>query len=512
MNKLRQDFCDAIVQHTGIIIREKDWNILDKKISIRMQDLNLKSPQEYYQLLNDNDWRCHQEWEKLSVLLTNNESYFFRDENQINLLREHIIPELIQRNQFHRTIRICSVGCSTGEEPYSLAIMLKEAILDFWQWKITILGIDIDRQALNEARKGIYNPWSFRGVSELIKQKYFEKIKNQYHLSPEIKKIVKFQAVNLVKDAFPQAHTELREMDLMVCRNVFIYFEEAATANVLEKIYYTLKASGYFLAGHTELSGHDLKKFETKVFPESIIYQKKDSSISAQQKTPASEVLSSLDRIKEKFPHQINQKLDLNLIKPTIDISKKLSELVSKNQHNSQKSALIVKEQQVQVDEFDQFQEIKTLIENKQYNLAIEKLNQILQLKNNCFKANYLMAQIHANLRKYAEVNKYCQQVIAIDSFSVIPHYLLAQIAEEQGNKEEAKRIFKKIIYLEPNSISAYIDLSYLYQQEGDLERTIKMQREALNLLRQLPSHTRIPEKGNLTAAELILQLEANIL
>jgi chemotaxis protein methyltransferase CheR len=488
--QLKEAFQRSIAEYTGIFIREQDRDSLDKKISIRMRDLMLKAPEEYYELLTANNLKSRQEWEVFFTILTNNESYFFRDEQQIKLLRDRIFPELIERNQNTKTLRICSSGCSTGEEPYSLAILLKELIPDLWQWKITILGIDIDGNALEQAKKGIYNPWSFRGVSESIKQKYFQAIDGQYHLSPEIKNMVQFQSVNLVRDIFPQAHTELRQMDLIICRNVFIYFEKAAIANVLEKLYHTLNPLGYLLTGHTELGEQNLDRFKAKNFPESLIYQRDRDCY-------ANDVLLSQQNL-------INSYSNKNLFPKNIQAFSSNTEAQNSLSINKQKQ-VDIKET---VSEQHLLQEAENLLDNQKYELALQKTALILEKTKTFCPAYCLMAKIYTKLGAYDRVTKYCQQAIEIDSFSVTPHYLLAEISKKQGNFEEAKKIFKKIIYLEPTSVAAYIDLSYLYQQEGDLEKSIKMQREAVNLLKQLPSHTKITEKDNMTAAELILKLQ----
>ncbi|MCU0536682.1 MAG: protein-glutamate O-methyltransferase CheR, partial [Hydrococcus sp. Prado102] len=267
-------FNRLISKQTGIVIREQDRDSFCEKIHLRTQAIAAGSPVNYYKFLESNTLDSYQEWEKLIALLANNESYFFRDKEQLNLLKNQILPDLIKRNRTQKTLRICSAGCSTGQEPYTLAIILKELLPDFQQWNLLILGIDIDRHALEEAEQGIYEPWSFRGVDDEIKRQYFQNKNNKYQLISEIKKNVKFQVVNLVKDPFPQPHSELREMDLILCRNVFIYFENPAIAKVLNKIYQTLQPSGYFVTGHTELSAQNLNQFDKLVFPASIVYQR----------------------------------------------------------------------------------------------------------------------------------------------------------------------------------------------------------------------------------------------
>jgi len=246
---------------------------------LRTKALKLDLPENYYQLLNASTPASYQEWQNLVTLITNIESYFFRDQDQFNLLRNHILPELIQRPKNNKTIRICSAGCSSGEEPYTLAILLKELIPDLEQWNLMILGTDINQDALEKARKGVYRPWSFRRVDTKIVQRYFQVIGEQYHLDSSIKQMVKFQAINLVKDVFPSPENDLYALDLILCRNVFIYFEPSAIAKVLIKFYNALQPLGYLITGHAELYGQDLSSFKTQVFPESVAYQRQEKNL-----------------------------------------------------------------------------------------------------------------------------------------------------------------------------------------------------------------------------------------
>ncbi|MCA1990606.1 MAG: protein-glutamate O-methyltransferase CheR [Coleofasciculus sp. S288] len=275
---LLQNFIQLVAKHTGLEIRERDQSNLSEQILLRMKSLKLYSPENYYQLLDSNHQDNHQEWQNLITLVTNGESFFFRDKEQFLILRNHILPELIQRKKNHKVLRLCSAGCSSGEEPYSLAILLKELIPDLEQWNLTILGIDINQVALQKAKTGVYRPWSFRNVSPEIKRRYFRAIDNEYCLDPSIKQMVKFQTVNLVKTPFPQSSSDLRELDLILCRNVFIYFGASAIAKVLNKFYHSLQPLGYLITGHSELYGQDLSQFQTKVFPESLVYQRQENN------------------------------------------------------------------------------------------------------------------------------------------------------------------------------------------------------------------------------------------
>lgn len=275
-----QSFIRLIAKQIGLEIRERDKTALIEKLLLRMKALKLEFPETYYQLLNSSTTESHEEWQKLAIQLTNVESYFFRDKDQFDLLQNHILPKLIQRKQNNKIIRVCSAGCSSGEEPYSIAILLKELLPDLEQWNVKIFGIDINQDILQKAKLGIYRPWSFRRVDVEIMQRYFQFINHHYHLNSSIKQMVKFQAVNLVKDIFPIQNSELREFDLIVCRNVFIYFEPVAIANVLNKFYNALQPLGYLITGHAELYGQNLSQFQTKVFPESVVYQRPADNVS----------------------------------------------------------------------------------------------------------------------------------------------------------------------------------------------------------------------------------------
>jgi chemotaxis protein methyltransferase CheR len=505
-NWLKTAFLRLIAEEIGLEIKKHDQSTLDAKILSRMKALKISFPEDYYQLLASKTIESRQEWQNLVLLLTNPESFFFRDKGHFQLLERHIIPELIQRKQNHRTLRICSAGCSTGEEPYSLAILLKELIPDPEQWDLLILGLDVNSLSLEKAKAGIYRPWSFRTVAPEIKKRYFKVINGEYHIDLEIKRMSKFQTLNLVKDSFPNPNSEMREMDLIICRNVFIYFEEAAISKVLEKFYQTLQPDGYLLTGHTELYTQDLSKFEAKVFPEGMIYQCLDPTLIASSplKYQAYNLASeNLDESLEKV--QIQEKINIksNIQEPDFfSISSKKSDSVRTN---------VYKTNIPSSSEKDLLRSAEVLMQKKAYYLAIIQVEKALEFNPKNFRACYLMAQLCSYFENHEKAEFFCHKALEIDEFSILPYYILANIAEQAKRVSEVKQILKKIIYLEPGSVAAYLKLSYIYQAENDLERTYKMQTAALNILKELPPKMEILELDHLTVTQLILQLEANL-
>ena len=510
--QLRENFVTLIAQQTGIEIRSQNYGSLSDNILSRVKALKLSSPQAYYDLLASLNVQGEEEWQQFVCLVTNRESYFFRDKGQFSLLRQNILPELIRKNQRTRIIRICSAGCSTGQEPYSIAILLRELIPDVENWSINIFGIDINRESLDHAQKALYNTWSFRQVEEQIKERYFKSMAGYYQLEPPVKRAVRFHQVNLARDPLPRMDSELRDMDLIICRNVFIYFTDEAIGRVVEKFFHTLKPNGYLLTGHAELGSHHVKAFQAKLFPESVIYLKRGSSfhvdspprVRYQPAAPQPSALDTLAKQLEKTQIKLNTANNhlttannhLSSISPATK-----TPLVSNNASIPNVSSGISEESKL-------MQEAEALVQSKSYHLAQKKLEQILQISPRQFIAHCLMAEIKANLGQYEQAKEWCQKAIALNTFIAKPYHLLAHISEEQGNLEEAKQSLKKIIYLEPDAVPAYISLANLYQQEGDHTRADKMQRSALKILQRLPDNHTFEELGQATANELISQLQ----
>ncbi|AFZ43211.1 MCP methyltransferase, CheR-type [Halothece sp. PCC 7418] len=484
---LNRKFIRLIEQKTGLRIREQSQDDLQSAILTRRKALKLQSPQAYYQLLAAPTSDSASEWQKLIPSLTNLESHFFRDQGQFQLLRDKIFPELIQRNRGHKTLRICSAGCSTGEEPYSLAITLRELIRDWENWDITILGVDINPMALEKAKAGVYGQWSFRRVEPYIQRHYFQTSGDKFHLSPLIRDLVRFRQVNLYRDSFPTETSPLQAMDLIVCRNVFIYFDPKVVAQILNKFYQVLKPEGYLLTGHAELSGLDLSQFKAQVFPESLIYQRpmQSSSAAVTAKIIPQPVYTPAFTPTPIPPPQ----------QPPQPVAKKVSSPLSKPKTAKKqdvKTLLIAAE---------------TAYGQKNYDEAIHQLQTLLKDDSRNFSAHHLLAQIYANVGQYAEAKQCCQEALTIQEFAIAPYYILAKIAEEEDDLEQAKQLYKRIIYLDQNSFTAYLELSHIYHLQGDQTRREKMKASAIKLLQRSPKEQKIPELNNITVAEVLEEM-----
>lgn len=203
---------------------------------------------------------------------TNSETYFFRDHGQFDLLRQSLLPELIERRRHTKTLRIWSAGCASGEEPYSLAILLDILLPEPDGWTIQIIGSDISSAALAKARQARYGPWSFRQVPAELRQGYFRQEGAEWRLHERIRCMVSFRAMNLIDAPFPDG--DLQDMDLILCRNVFIYFDSDTIAVVANKLAASLSEGGYLMTAHAELSGVPLQHMQSRLFANSVVYQR----------------------------------------------------------------------------------------------------------------------------------------------------------------------------------------------------------------------------------------------
>lgn len=508
-SQLRQAFAEAIAQKIGIKIRQVEQDSLAQKIWLRIRALQLAAPEQYYQLLSLPGPASEREWQCLAELLTNNESYFFRDRQQLNLLKNQIFPQLIKqkRQQGNLTLRVWSAGCSTGQEPYSLAIILKELLLDINAWNLAIFGTDIDLAALNQARAGIYSEWSFRDTEPRIKQQYFEFKARNYQIEPSIRQMVTWQKLNLLSDQFPQLFSSLREIDLIVCRNVFIYFGSATIGKVLAKFYDTLQPGGYLLVGHSELAGQNLSRFQAQSFPQSLIYQRRQSNLLASQNNS---LLSKVEQqpVAQTNKPPINPQCFLPPVQPQVKPHK--PQLIPQLLKMDVAVAIAAQAMSAQEDAQKLLQQAKHLWQQKQSNLALKKAEQALAIQPDNIAACCLLGKIYLELDQLDLAIAMSDRTAAIDSMNLELNYLLAEIALYQDDRPMAKKILKKILYLDPESIKAPIELNRLYQQAGDRPRASKMAQQAIKMLQKLPNSQLLPTCNNLSVAELIFQLKTN--
>ncbi|KTD04710.1 protein-glutamate O-methyltransferase CheR [Fluoribacter gormanii] len=250
IKRLEPAFIELIHQRFGLIIHVNQAQELAKTITAACNKFNYQ-PREYLEQLKS----CASNSSLLADLVTAitvGESYFFRDKNQMHLLEYKLLPQLIKRKSEDFTLKIWSAGCSSGEEIYTIAMLLDKLIPNLDIWDLYLLGTDINTAALQKAISGTYGQWSMRSIPEQCLQRYFLKNNRTYTLSPEIRDLVQFKYLNLCDNTYPSIINGIFEVDLILCRNVLIYFDNELVTKIMKKISACMTENAYLLLGASD--------------------------------------------------------------------------------------------------------------------------------------------------------------------------------------------------------------------------------------------------------------------
>ena len=262
---------DCVYSHCGIFFDNDSKYLLEKRLARRVASLNLPSFRDYYHYLKYNR-KKDQELMDIMDILTTNETYFFRESFQLKAFTDEIIPELIKAkgSTGSRSLRIWSAGCSTGEEAYTIAMLL-HGIKELRGWNIEIIGTDISQRVLQHARRAVYGKSSFRATDEEYVKRFFVEQDDGFKVCDEIRNLVTISHLNLFDT---NRMVMLGKMNLIFCRNVIIYFDLAAKKRVVESYFNSLCDGGYLLLGHSESLMNITTLFTLRHFKNDMIYQK----------------------------------------------------------------------------------------------------------------------------------------------------------------------------------------------------------------------------------------------
>lgn len=264
---------NLIYERTGISYEENKIYYVKKRLQIRMQQGQFQRVDEYIKFLKHLD-RSGQEFQELMNLLTVNETYFFREFSQLQAFAETCLPDVIARKQAEgkHSLKIFSAGCSTGEEAYTLAIILREMVEDFNRWDVLVKAVDIDENVLNSARRGIYDQRSVKDVPPAYLYDYFSNPEpGKYAINQGIKDLVTFEHLNLMDRRSLRLEDNY---DFVFCRNVLIYFDDISRKQVVDKFYSILNQGGFIFLGHAESLSRISTAFKIRRMDEHIVYQK----------------------------------------------------------------------------------------------------------------------------------------------------------------------------------------------------------------------------------------------
>ncbi|MDD5180893.1 MAG: chemotaxis protein CheR [Gallionellaceae bacterium] len=438
---------DFVAARLGLHFPRERWRDLERGVAAAAREFGQPDAESCTRwLLSAPLARDH--IETLASHLTIGESYFFREKQSLEIFEEHIIPELLHaRQEGTRHLRIWCAGCSGGEEPYSIAMLLDRLLPDYDRWHITILATDINPQFLRKAAGGVYNKWSFRGVPEWIRMRYFkEREDGRFELSPHIRKRVTFSYLNLVDDVYPSLLNNTNAMDVIFCRNVLMYFTADKAKEAAMKFSRSLVKGGWLIVSVTETSNALFSPLAAVEFHGVTLYRR---SVEPQQDAVA------------PAPGALHFRI------PSVAAGPALAEM-------PQLSGAT----------------------------AVEP-GAALPPKPDEGAALFASARSHANQGRLTAAVECCERAIALNKLNPAYHYLLAAIQQELGQADAAAQSLMRTLYLDSGFVLAHFTLANIQLSQSRHREANRSFSNALALLRTHPHEEILPGSDGLTAGRL---------
>jgi chemotaxis protein methyltransferase CheR len=395
--------------------------------------------------------------EILASHLAVGETYFFREPAVFSVLEHRILGPLIAaRRSAGKRLRIWSAGCSSGEETYSLAILLARLIPDIDDWSIHLLGTDINPHCLDAAKRGLYRDWSFRGVPPWLKDQCFEADRaGNYLLRERFRRLARFAYLNLAADAYPSPENATQSLDVVMCRNVLMYFGDAVARTVVQKLHRALADGGWLIVGQAERAPTLFEAFVPVTFEGGIVYRKGGGGDEAFDPMPAADQAPMTPVDTDASPAPAASEPSLGQAEAeTAARDEPAAAATAARSHDAQELASL--------------------------------------------------ARACADLHELDDARRWCEAAVAADKFDARLRYLLATILTEQGDSVRAATVLKQALYLDPCFIVAHFALGNLYRRDGRASAASKHFAIASRLLRVCSPEYIVPDADGLTARRLL--------
>ena len=383
-------------------------------------------------------------WRPLRERLMIGETFFFRDPAQLEVIRSRVLLPFV--DQQPRSVRLWSAGCATGEEAYSLAILAREVLPESRGWQVEVLGTDIHTGFLARARSASYREWAFRSLDPVLRERWFRESRGRWELVPEVRHLVKFMLHNLVQDPIEALIGE--GFDLILCRNVFIYFPPALRLQMALGFLKALRPGGAIVLGHGELGQDALLLFQVEHHPDSLVLRQN-------QPVPCSPSHSP-----RTFPPLERVPVERNLPHPAVESPPKPSDIIA-----GAKSAL----------------------SKGDHVRALELARKVLDAKPRQEEGVRVAAQALANLGRLEEAMAILDESLVLNPMNPALNYLHSLLASEQGHQGNALRDLDRVLYLAPEHIAARMDRAHLFEVQQRFQEAVRDLNRALQLLGHRP-------------------------
>jgi chemotaxis protein methyltransferase CheR len=466
-NNMISELSDHVGARIGLSFPRERWGELEKKIMSASAALGFPDTASCIEWLLSSrpDKR---KLEVLSSCLTVGETYFFRENAGLQALAEKAFPEIIRSHaQSDRRMRIWCAGCSTGEEPYSLAMMVSENQA-LRGWEVSILGTDVNQAFLRKAEAGIYTEWSFRGVKPGVREKFFRKGDGAtFEIALSLKRMVTFAHLNLIDDVYPALLNNTNALDVILCRNVLMYLMPDHIRNVLLKFHRALLPTGWLLVNPVETPLVARAVFTPVLHAGAILYRK------------------AIDD-----PARSANSLTTPTLVPARTPARRAPAVIPPQPAPTYEHAL-------------------ELHAKAEYDGAIEILTLLAAGPSAGAPVFELLSRAYANTGALSLAETWCARSIAADPMNASCRYLMALIRIEQERPDDAVSALRKALYLEPDFVVAHITLANLYRKKGNRGESERLLRNALVVLQNCHPDAELPEAEGMTPGSLVEMIRA---
>jgi chemotaxis protein methyltransferase CheR len=399
------------------------------------------------------------DWEALVDALTIGETYFLRDKNHFRLMRKNIFPAIINkhRNQGDLTINVWSLGCATGEEPYSLAITLSELLPDINNWTIRLLGTDINGKSLHTARRGVYRKWAFRHTDLDFQRTYFDPVPKGLQIRPFVREMVSFQHANLFTP------TPSLQFDLVLCRHVLLYFSEEHTQKAEAMIHNTLAPAGWLILGQSETLRSNPDLWTMDQFPGLPVYQK---------------------------PQLIDKSIYTTATKPLAE--KKTTD-------------------ELRVIALTAYQKAVIALQQEDYDVAENLLNTLLEVDPEHTLGHVLLASIEANHQRVMDAHTRLDTALELNPLLADGYYLRALLFMEEDETDAARQALNGALYCDRYHPLALFMLGNVLAQMGQIRRATRYWETAHRAIAHIPSDDPVSDISNMSAGQLDAMVQKHL-
>jgi len=472
---------DFLLEHSGLHFNQHNQRILVRGLLRRIQALRMESLPAYYSYLTAVSGN-YDEVNKLLGLLTIGETSFFRYRAHREALVHTVMPRLVKQNLHHGKLRMWSAGCSTGEEPYSLAILLCEYFPEVCDWDIQILGTDINKRALRQAREGLYGERSLRMMEPTLRERYFRKVGSHFLLDEQVRRMVHFDYLNLQVNLFPAEDNAAREIDLLSCRNVLIYFELDTIRRIVEKFSRVLKTDGYLFLGHAETMQSVSSRFQRHHQNNAFFYQLK--------------VLPAAQRA--AVPGSSNEPC---LIPTTLSASKKPAGSKTEAPPAASSGTLPdrLTAETIPRDPDQLYREAVKAFEHERFAEAYKLFERLLEQQPCHPQALVGKGLLLANQGRYSDARICCARAIRADDLLPEAYLLRGLILDMEGFLARALVEYQKVLWLKPDFVMAHYLAAKVHGRLNDSEKKQRSLRNTIRALEQADNQSTIPFSGGLS-------------